>query len=343
MTASIDKTLLEPRTSGCLHPALRTKRLTSTQPIGPWSLAAIALAAAVAITLRPLGLDRDYSEYWLYFHDRPARSARIDISAFGLLWQAARALEFSFGTVLAMTTFAAVLPKLVVLTRRPLAWIWLVYYGLALVPLHEYTQVRLAVGLGLMFLALDRAVRKGRSDLHTVAWAAMAAWTHPTLLLYIPWLIAWRWIGRHWGVGIVLAIAPLLVRHSTLVTAISPFHTHDLLALSTETDYQSGNPISARNLILVTVTLIGLLNIRSLPPANRPAVFILTCSLSTWYAMSQLPLIAHRVLELAMVAPLFWIPELPATARWISAMLMLCLAAGLAYLFLSDPTFFMRS
>ena len=340
MTASIDKTLLEPRTSGCLHPALRTKRLTSTQPMGPWSLAAIALAAAVVISLRPLGLDRDYSEYWLYFHDRPERSARIDISAFGVLWQAARALEFSFGTVLTVTTFAAVLPKLVVLTRRPLAWIWLVFYGLALVPLHESTQVRLAVGLGLMFLALDRAVRNGRSDLLTVAWAAMAAWTHPTLLLYIPWLMAWRWIGRHWGVGIVLAFAPLLVPDFVIATAMSTVHTHDLLALSIEINDQSGNPISARNLILVTVSLIGLLNIRSLPPANRPAVFILTCSLSTWYATAELPLIAHRVLEVVMVAPFFWIPELPATARWISAMLMLCLTAGLAYLLLSDPTFF---
>jgi|GEM_PF-2092334 len=307
----------------------------------PWQIwhIVVALCIAVVVAVRPLGLDRDYQEYLLTYEDAPERSARIMWSGLGFAWRLLSELGVPFTVALVVTTFAALAPKVRIIASQPYAIGWCLYYACAMLLLHEYTQIRVALAMGCALAATERAIAAGRLDTPGALWAAVAIWVHPTIIIFAPWWLCWSWLSVRPRLMVLLSALPALVPLPLVADFASVLHPDAGLMLPSAQDWPPGNPFSTRNMLFLGITLVGAVKVTQLPSGVRPTVGISIGCLSFWYATSTAPVFAHRILELSLLLPMFWIPHLQKNWRRLSMLLVGCLGALLGYLFVIDPTF----
>lgn len=304
-----------------------------------YTIAAICIAVVVAI--RPLGLNRDFSEYMLAYQDAPDRSARIMWSGLGFIWRILGELNVPFQVALVITTIAALTPKVRIIASHPYAAFWFLYYLCAVLLLHEYTQVRIALAMGCALVTMSRVVVIGTIDLRGLLWAAAAIWIHPSVVVFTPWWLCWSWLAGRPGLMVLLSTLPILLPLDFAANFAAILHPASGELMPTHQEWPAGNPLSARNLLLISLAAIGVVNLTRIPSRVRPVVGISLGCLSLWYATYTAPVIAHRVLELSLILPMFWVSYLPPFARRLSMVLVGCLGALLGYLFVTDPTFLM--
>lgn len=300
-----------------------------------------AILVALAVAMRPLGLDRDFSEYVVAYESSPDRSARIMWSGLGSLWRILSGLNVPFQVALGITTIAALAPKARLIASKPCAVFWSLYYLSAVLLLHEYTQVRLALAMGCALVTMSRVVDLGSLDLRGAAWAAAAIWIHPSIVFFAPWWLCWGWLAARPGVMVLLSTLPILLPLELVADFAVSLHPAAGEMLPSYQDWPAGNPLSLRNLLLLGVTAVGVGKLTQLPSRVRPVVGISIGCLSFWYATHTAPVFAHRVLELSLILPIFWISYLPILWRRLSMVLVGCLGALLGFFYMTDSTFLM--
>jgi hypothetical protein len=317
---------------------------TVTWKLARWSpmfLMGACIALSFLLAARPLGIDRDYVEYELQYLNGDGAS-RITMSGFGFLWRACNALDMSFYSALAVTTFLALTPKLVMFTAGASPRFQVVAYSLLFLHTLELTQIRLALALGLALPALHIAMRSGKPSAGALLSAGIAAWIHPSTLIFALPIALWKPMKRYpWIFGSASALL-ILAPDSLYQELVLRLHPQGD-ALVGRSDNLPFNPAAVRVVVVGVITAIAWAELRRLPESARPLPVIALYCLCLSIRLGSWPVVAGRVFELGMLLPILWIPLLPRRPREVSCAGYIMLGALISILVALDPTFFQGS
>ncbi len=287
---------------------------------------------------RFLGIDRDYYQY-LYFYDTLASGyeGRFELG-FVILTFLIRSMFNSFWGLLFSVSLLSLSIKFYILSKLPKSFFWIFLYFLILYPVHEMTQMRVAIALGLGYLSLYFAQTKP-SRFVPVLMLAIAALFHWTILIFIPFTLFWQKFTKH---GFTLTAGVIVIPAAFMSLLMSTFTVFNpqvmrMIELANEME---ANPFSSRNIVFLSIIFIGFYNINKFPNNILPWFYLSLMGISLWYGLMSVPVFAHRLLELTIFSYFMWIPFLPKFSRLISMGLFLILAV---YLFINaiyfDPMF----
>lgn len=218
-------------------------------------------------------------------------------------------------TVFAAMVFIAVAMKVTVVQR--LTWqgdataLVLIWYALRFFPLHELTQIRIAMALGLWLLAVTTS-----STARSYTLAVAAALTHYSTAILLPVLWAWRAAER--SPHTYRRIETLLLLGGVAVIVMVGLTLHQLLEqlslIFSILDVYSNegfgedrvNPFSIAVLLDSFFLLTGWLAASS-DARSRFWMLLLTLSLATFYILFDFPVLAHRIREMFGIC---WLPYL---------------------------------
>ncbi len=287
---------------------------------------------------RFLGIDRDYIQYFSFFESLSrSYDGRFELG-FVFLNLLVKSVGLSFYFLLFISAFLSLSPKLYLICKNPNWAFWVVIYFLMLYPLHEMTQVRVSIALGFGYLALYFAIRENLSP-RVVIFSVLSILFHWTLLIFIPFIVFVDFFKKReiiLIVSIILVPTVFIYLSLSFLSYLNPQVTH---MVNTANSMQA-NPFSSRNIIFVSIALIGLANINKIKFYCLPWLYLTVFGISVWYGMMEIPVFAHRIFELTMFSCFLWVPNLPKNSRVIA---MTLLAALSVYLFINalylDPLF----
>ena len=281
-------------------------------------LLATVLLCVSAIPLIPLGAD--YLNYVNIFETaRSSTFSELFSQRYEPLFLALSSL-FAYLTTDDVTVFAALMViatamKVTVVYRlawhRQAAVLVLAWYALRFFPLHELTQIRIALALGLWLLAVTT-----RSAPKAFALTIAAALTHYSTAILLPVLWAWRAVERSpegyrrielrlllGGITVIVVVGVTLrqlLEQLSLIFSILDIYSSEGFG------EERVNPFSIAVLLdsffLLTGWLVASNNARS-----RFWLTLLTLSLATFYVLFDFPVLAHRIREMFGIC---WLPYL---------------------------------
>jgi hypothetical protein len=325
-------------------PPRPASRVTPSRRV--WVVVTTAILSALGIPLIPLGADylnyvnvfeiartasfeelmsQRYEPLFLLFSTLFAKLSGDDVLVFAVLMVTSTAMKVTVTHRLAGRGLAAALV---------LAW-----YALRFFPLHELTQIRIALALGLWLLAVT--TQSGRK---AFLLAVAAALTHYSTAVLLPVLWAWRAAERSpaayrrietplllGGVAVIVMITLTLrqlLEQLSLIFSILDIYSNEGFG------EDRVNPFSIAVLLDSVFLLTGWM-VASSDVRSRFWLTLLTLSLATFYVLFDFPVLAHRIREMFGIC---WLPYLAFTLNQRGAPRLhaqLIIAASIpAYLYL---------
>jgi hypothetical protein len=295
--------------------------MTSTTSTPIWNRSAFIatfLLCACAFPLIPLGAD--YQNYAVIFETARSTtflelfSERYEplfllLSSLFASWTTDDSTVFGALMVVATAMKVTTVHRL---SRSHQAFVLvLAWYALRFFPLHELTQIRVALALGLWLLALTT-----RSFVLAYALAIAAALTHYSTAVLLPVLWAWRAVERsperYRGIELRLLMGGIAVV-ALIGTSLQPLLEQLSLIFSILDIYSSEgfgedrvNPFSIAVLLDSFFLLTGWL-VASNDARSRFWLTLLTLSLAAFYVLFDFPVLAHRIREMFGIC---WLPYL---------------------------------
>lgn len=276
------------------------------------------LLCACAFPLIPLGAD--YLNYVNIFETaRSTPFTELFSQRYEPLFLVLSAL-FSYMATDDVTVFAALMliaTAMKVSVVRRLTWhghaavLMLAWYALRFFPLHELTQIRIALALGLWLLAVTT-----RSAPKAYALAMAAALTHYSTAILLPVIWAWRGVERSpegyrrielrlllGGISVIFIVGVTLrqlLEQLSLIFSILDIYSSEGFG------EDRVNPLSIAVLLDSFFLLTGWL-VASGDARSRFWLTLLTLSLATFYVLFDFPVLAHRIREMFGIC---WLPYL---------------------------------
>ena len=257
----------------------------------------LLVLASVLAGLKPLGISRDLDNYQVVFEWAVQADWSELLAANDPLYHAASRLIWMMGG--GFTTFMLVI-AFATCTAKAAAFegldadrgVLLLMYFSYLFWLHEYTQVRLALALGLVLFAMYRPSR--------FSWMVfiVAALVHGSTLLIVALHMA-KHYQRAAVLTIVICLALLFLTgyaEDAYLIAITRVTVHlDLLDAGEVAEI---NIFSLLPLIQGVILLASVRHLSKLPAMGREEFGISCLGFASFYALSFVPVLAFRVHEL---------------------------------------------
>lgn len=294
-----------------------TRALTATILVTTFSL----LAAE-----RFLGIDRDYYQYLSFYdelHSFKDYNGRFEIG-FVALATITKFLTNSFWFFLLLVAFTSLSIKFFLLSKQKHYWLWFIIYLLMLFPLHEMTQLRVALAIGFGYLALY-ATSTGRPRIISAGLLLLGSSFQASILILLPFVFFWERMTRpNLFILFIIALTPSIILNSMMpnLNLINPL-VESMLESRSET---SANILSTRNAMVAAALTIGFTHIKSIPPQALPWLYLTAMGASLWIGMINFPVFAHRLLEITLFSMFFWVPFLPFKSRILASSILLTFA-----------------
>tara|TARA_B100001142_G_scaffold330044_1_gene395838 strand:- start:15210 stop:16262 length:1053 start_codon:yes stop_codon:yes gene_type:complete len=316
---------------------------------------AVSILFSFVAGLRILGLDRDYYQYLGGWQELA--------QGYGTRWEPffeflATTIQASFGHesfhfFLVIVAFIGLSIKLNIFSKNKNFALVSFIYLVMLFPIHEMTQVRVALGIAFAYLGLYKATFEKSSFLVRLSYAILAAGSHFSMFVLVPFILIPK-IAHIRSTSLILLLGgssivlfPILIQFATEylfgtnVGALLDFYTtDDYLDLGTS----KPNPFSLRSIVFVLLLLIGIYNLKSMQNEVLPWFYISLFGVVSFYTLLIFPPIAHRLFELTMFSNLVWATKLPRKSKIISLFLLLLFGVySFAKLFILTDTYFVTS
>lgn len=282
------------------------------------------------------GISRDVHEYRFFYNTVANYSGRFEI-LFVITTQVLKNLANHFPTFLFFITFFSLLLKFSILSNFKFYLINLALYIFILFPVHELTQYRVSIALALLYSAL-LCRYYGRFLLLSLILFSAGVLFHYSTFAFLPILLGWNYLKRNFSIKIPVAIffLGLLWVFKPIIQEYVSILNPSLLAIVTE----KANILSSRNLILMSVLVIGVANWNKLNPDVRPFYFTSVYGFILWFVFMDAPVYSHRLFEMTFFAYFIWMSELKGIYRQAAYALLLLLAVYLTYRQLYIEPFF---
>jgi hypothetical protein len=191
--------------------------------------------------------------------------------------------------------------KFYALSQRSNFWMVVIYFILAWYPLHEYTQIRVAVALSFSFLAL---VFLGHGRLRAAfALGVGSVLFHSSLVVLVPFIIA-GYTLRRWPIWISIAAMIFLAFFLKAIFWVAAFSLGKISGNALAYfDFSAGAGIeyfSIAHLLMLAALLSALLSDGFSRIETRLSFLITVASFPLMIAFSDNPVIGLRLKELFM-------------------------------------------
>lgn len=272
----------------------------------PWALVPLAICLGIAAGYRYFGEGRDYLNY-LSVYENIRLSDSLDATRFepGFMlatWIAKFHLELRYPAFMAILATIALWMKFNLFSqhRRPILTV--LFYLCCWYPLHEYTQIRLAVGLSFGMLAAT-FMFQGRLIAFAIAMAIAVSFHASSLILAVLLPTAYLLSGFRLPL-VITGIIAFAIGGAGLSASIFSLAAHFNTLVDTYITNLDGNTVnilSGANLLTATC-LVGILFSGSLQSRKDVTFFILILfGLAATVALQTAPVFSHRIKEMLLV------------------------------------------
>jgi hypothetical protein len=286
-----------------------------------------------------IGVSLDYDSYKSFYTaiDKysPVLSPRFEVGFVSLMKQSKTYLELSFPFFYALVAAIALSLKFRLLSKYTDAPACAaIVYLMMLYPLHEYTQIRAALGIALAFTSIDAVFNK--RIFVAVLLAIMACLIHSSAAaLIVIAMGAWR-LSRWAPVNTVALLtltgvtAPFVV--SKIIGYVAAFNPILEQYLKQPGMFKTPNIFSVQNILFFCVIASSIVFQRPWQRRKDYFFFILSAlSLILLASLIEIPILARRISELLLLPFLFYTfrfdgyhrSRIPAALMTVTALWML--------------------
>ena len=303
-----------------------------------FSLTVFVILISIVAAMRLFGVDKDYFEYLYFFQEVDfGYSGRFE-PGFVLFAIFLKEIFGDFGIFLFFVAIVSLSIKFYLLSRLPYFFYWVILYFAMFLFIHEMTQIRVALAIAFGYWALYSAYSGGRL-LTRIILLIVAACFQFSILILIPFVVFWKSLSRPsaiFSLLIVLIPSGILLAAGDTLSSFNPM----VVGILESAEMQEVNPFSLKNVFLLFIALIGFVSIKEIPSRSIPWYYLSLMGLGLWYGLMDIPVFAHRLLEIAMLSYFFWIPYLPPRQRLLAMAILFWLGVYLLiYSFFITPFF----
>jgi hypothetical protein len=276
--------------------------------------ALLAILLSLAAAFRWFGTGRDYGGYLNYYNQIGAtgmpRGSRMEPGfAYGA-WFFKNCLGAGFPVYYALLVGLSLALKFRLLLKYATAPLFAIgVYILLLYPLHEYTQLRIAFGIAMIFTAIDLYF-----DNHRFA-AALSCLTailfHSSTLIFLVVAIGVRFVVNRRPVFVMALIAAAGTAISLAVAKIGGLLQAQSLMLEKYVKqshiWQTPTAFSGQNVLLFAAVVSSAVFLRPWQNFRDRCFFLLSLFYYMFYfSLSSIPVFARRLSDMFIIAFLFY-------------------------------------
>lgn len=296
-----------------------------------YKLASIIIILSLIGALSIFGESRDYEGYLRYFNilgngqkleDLYSGYIRVQIG-FKYLNQVLYNISDSFKFYLFVVAFFSLVPKFFLINYYSKnKFISILTYLLLIYPLHELNQIRLGLGLGLLFFSIH--LYKFKKFIKSLFFLILASSIH---IFSIPLFIGTLSLdsidiffkkGKISKNNILTLIIFLLIIIFALIFGIFKFNIFYYLSSD-----QMGSLFSLRTFLLLSITIIGIRYKKYFPEHIRIWHNLSILGLISYYVLIFSMDLSHRIIQTSYFSYIIWIEYLPVNARLVSRYILL--------------------
>lgn len=272
----------------------------------------IVLILSVLISVRIFGLDNDYQNY-LYFWDNMGSGftdseSRFEIGFILIAELFKYTFHSSFTVFLFFVAFAALFMKFQLFRKNKDFYFIALMYVLSMALLHEMTQIRAALAIGIAFMAIYLRAEKQYAPA-LVLFLLSCLCHYSMFFLSIVFFIPEKSINKGYLSDKRLIIFGLLVSFilSTFVGILAQIIP--MLRLYAErADIESFNFFSVRVMGVLPVLVFGFLSYRHFNSFEKRCYILSFIGLILTPSTAIIPTLASRLYELSFIGYFFWLP-----------------------------------
>ena len=274
------------------------------------------------------GVSKDVEEYAVFFR-------AVDSSYLGrfeplFVWLTIfiKSVVNDFQAYLFFLTLFSLALKVYILRKFNYFWFSCFLYLLILFPLHELTQYRTSLSLGLVYMAFY-LLSSGGSKIKIWFLALSAGLVHYSALAFLPIIAAWgflgeskklRWYFLVFGIAVLIAAKQIIFQYAASINS----------TLEAPGDYYA-NIFSSRNVVFFFIVVLGFFQLKKIPDMVKPFWYLSLYGFVLWGVFIDLPIFAHRLLEMTFFSYLIWVSFLTGIYLRASQFMLLLLSIYLIY------------
>lgn len=296
----------------------------------------VVIICSMLFAFRVFGLDNDYQNY-LYFWDHlgdgfTQTDSRFEIGFVLLASLFKNIFHSNYIFFIFFISFISLLLKFQLFRKNKDFYFIALMYLMSMALLHEMTQIRAALAIGIAFYAIYfRANDKFISAL--ILFFVSCLCHYSMIFLLIIFFLPENWINKGYFSDKRLIIFGLLVSFalSTFVGVLAQIIP--MLRLYAErADIESFNFFSVRVIGVVPVLIFGFLSYKEFSSFEKRCYILSFLGLILTPATAIIPTLASRLYELSFVGYFFWLPAIR-TYKKTSCMLFMLVCV---YLFVRN-------
>jgi len=304
------------------------------------TVSVVCLVLSISAAFRVFGIDRDHNSYFDYYYNPESKYGDRFEPAFRLIITTMSNLSFDYMVFLFIVAFFSLLLKFVIIWKLCRdRWFWVVFYSLAIYPLHEMTQLRSAISLGFVYYS-SYLIQERKYLMSAVGFLGAASFHYSAFLfglyaIFSPLLRYSRYMGL-----LMIGIVP--------VTGIA-LNSYGLeympAVLASYYEFEGGSidrakPISSRPLALGVVLILGFAYLKKLSDSAKFWYYQSWLGIVIYLSHPDIPIVAFRFIEATMMSYFFWVSSLPTRIKVLAMSILFTYAIYFFYSIMYITPFF---
>ena len=250
-------------------------------------------------SVRIFGEDMDFFSYETYYYNIDYDNSKGYEPIFNFISSVIKAKGYEFSSFLFIISLISLVLKFYVFNKFKFSIYSILIYFFVFYPLHEMTQIRVAVGLSLVFSAFYfRGLNKQSLSIITIL---LAIGTHYSMILFFLFLLFFEnFKNLSLAKLFVLILLPFIIKMFFLpyVELIGNVQDH-VLNLH---DYAPQNILSTRSILSLGLIFYFTYNFNKVDTNYRVWIYIWVFGYSFFLAFHSFPIISGRIFELAFIS-----------------------------------------
>jgi hypothetical protein len=259
----------------------------------------LGLVLSVMASVRIFGEDMDFFSYETYYENIGDDNSKGYEPVFNFISTVIKAKGFEFRSFLFIISFISLFLKFFVFNKFKFPIYSILIYFFVFFPLHEMTQIRVAVGLSLVFLAFNfRGLNKKSLSIITILLAIGAHYSMVFFFLFFLFFENFKKFSL--AKFLVLILLPFIIKMFFLPYAELLGNVQDhVLNLH---GYAPQNILSTRSILSFGLIFYFMYNFNKVDTNYRVWIYIWFFGYSFFLAFHSFPIISGRIFELAYIS-----------------------------------------
>ncbi|NTW33706.1 MAG: EpsG family protein [Bacteroidetes bacterium] len=286
----------------------------------------LVLFMSVLAGYKIFGESRDYYNYSYFFDEyRYPMQTRMEPGFVGLVYLIKIILKSNIQLLLFMVSCIGLGMKMLIISRYRNWIIMILWYLFLLYPLHELTQLRLAVGSAFLYWSIYYFSEGNRRNGHAMMFIS-SLFHYSCLVLYPLMLLAERVQGN--------SVKKSLINFAVLILFVSSFMFWndnagfvslfrnfnpmlDRYVGDASLYYDIPTIVNSKTVVTIFLIMIGFKFYKKIGTSHRLWFWVSVYGITMYYLLNRIPVLSQRIYEMTMFSYLIWVFDLPGIYRHV--------------------------